>query len=117
MLAGIRDILIITTTHDQYNFKRLLGDGNLLGINLNYAIQKNPEGLAQTVLIGDEFLGNSPSAIILGDEFLGNSPSAIILGDNLFHGQNLINQLKSCNSAEKGATVLPSLSWILNVME
>ena len=91
MLAGIRDILIITTSHDQDNFKKLLGNGNSLGINLNYAIQENPEGLAQ--------------ALLIGEEFLDSSPSAVILGDNLFHGQNLINQLKNCNSEEKGATV------------
>ena len=91
MLAGIRDILIITTSHDQNSFKRLLGNGNSLGINLNYAIQENPEGLAQ--------------ALLIGREFLDSSPCAVILGDNLFHGQNLINQLKSCSSEEKGATV------------
>ena len=91
MLAGIRDILIITTGDDQDNFKRLLGDGNSLGIKLNYAIQEVPEGLAQAVLIGGEFLDGSPSAVILGD--------------NLFHGQNLIKQLKSCKSEKKGATV------------
>ena len=79
MLAGIRDILIITTGDDQDNFKRLLGDGNSLGIKLNYAIQEVPEGLAQAVLIGGEFLDGSPSAVILGD--------------NLFYGDDLSKKL------------------------
>ena len=91
MLAGIRDILIITTSQDQNSFKRLLGNGNSLGIKINYAIQEKPEGLAQAVLIGEDFLDSSPSAVILGD--------------NLFHGQFLINQLKSPETLEKGATV------------
>jgi len=91
MLAGIRDILIITTSQDQNSFKRLLGNGNSLGIKINYAIQEKPEGLAQAVLIGEDFLDSSPSAVILGD--------------NLFHGQFLINQLKSTENLEKGATV------------
>ena len=91
MLAGIREILIITTTQDQDAFKRLLGNGNSLGIKLKYAIQEKPEGLAQ--------------AILIGGGFLDNSPSAVILGDNLFHGQHLINQLKICEADKQGATV------------
>ena len=89
MLAGIKEILIITNECDQNNFKRLLGDGSQFGINLEYAIQDKPEGLAQ--------------AFIIGESFIQDSPVVLILGDNLFHGQDLISKLENCSSNQIGA--------------
>lgn len=80
MLAGIRDILIITTPEDQASFKRLLGDGSDFGINLEYAIQPSPDGLAQ--------------AFIIGEDFIGDDDVCLILGDNIYHGQGLSDILK-----------------------
>jgi glucose-1-phosphate thymidylyltransferase len=80
MMAGIKDILIITTPHDQEQFQRLLGDGGEWGINLQYAIQPKPNGLAE--------------AFIIGAEFIGDDKVAMVLGDNLFHGANMDEQLK-----------------------
>ncbi len=80
MMAGIKDILIITTPHDQDQFQRLLGDGSDWGINLQYAVQPEPKGLAQ--------------AFIIGEEFIGDDKVAMVLGDNLFHGANMDEQLK-----------------------
>ena len=91
MLAGIRDVLLITTPHDQACFKHLLGDGSSWGINISYAIQPNPDGLAQ--------------AFLIGAEFLGGSPAALILGDNLFHGDDLVAQLSRSCTQDVGATV------------
>ncbi len=91
MLSGIRDILIITTPEDSAAFNRLLGDGNQWGINLTYAVQPRPEGLAQ--------------AFVIGKAFIGNDPSALILGDNIFWGHDLVKQLKHAFVAKKGATV------------
>ncbi len=91
MLAGIREVLIITTYTDQPAFKRLLGDGTAWGMNIKYAIQPSPDGLAQAFLIGADF--------IAGDK------SALVLGDNLFHGHDLVPQLVSSNQNEVGATV------------
>lgn len=91
MLAGIRDILIISSPQDLPNFKRLLGDGSRYGINLSYNTQQSPDGLAQ--------------AFILGEEFIGNDRCAMILGDNIFHGNGLINQLNKAVENEDGATV------------
>lgn len=89
MLAGIRDILIITTEYDQENFKRLLGDGSKFGINLSYEIQEKPEGLAQ--------------AFMIGEDFIGNDPCAMVLGDNIFFGNGLDNELrKAKNNAING---------------
>jgi glucose-1-phosphate thymidylyltransferase len=82
MLAGIRDILIITTPNDQTAFKKLLGNGDSLGINLRYAVQGAPEGLAQ--------------AFLIGEEFVGDDTSALILGDNIFHGSGLGRDLSKC---------------------
>ena len=83
MLAGVRDILIITTPEDSENFKKLLGEGNNLGINLHYEIQDKPQGLAQ--------------AFLIGENFLDGSPSIMILGDNLFYGKGFVNQLKTAS--------------------
>ncbi|WP_426578384.1 glucose-1-phosphate thymidylyltransferase RfbA [Xenorhabdus stockiae] len=91
MLAGIKDILIITTPEDQVNFKRLLNDGSHLGINLQYAIQEKPEGLAQ--------------AFLIGEEFLGDSSVCLILGDNIFWGQGFSPKLQKASSIENGATI------------
>jgi glucose-1-phosphate thymidylyltransferase len=91
MLAGIRDVLIISTPNDQAAFQRLLGDGSGWGMNLRYAIQPSPDGLAQAFLIGEAFLA--------GD------PAALVLGDNLFHGHDLVPQLQASNGLGNGATV------------
>lgn len=80
--AGIRDILIITTPHDQAAFQSLLGDGSQWGINLEYAVQPSPDGLAQ--------------AFIIGEEFIGDDKVALVLGDNIFHGHRLSESLKKC---------------------
>ena len=91
MLAGIRNILIITTPQDQDQFKRLLGDGSQWGIRLEYKIQPSPDGLAQ--------------AFILAEDFLDGTPSAMVLGDNIFFGHGLPQVLAAADSADKGATV------------
>ena len=91
MLANIRDILIITTPDDQTSFKHLLGDGSQWGINLQYAIQPSPDGLAQ--------------AFIIGEEFIGNDSCCLILGDNIFYGHNFSNLLEQAAQTKKGATV------------
>ena len=91
MLAGIKDILIITTPEDSSSFQRLLKDGNEWGINLQYAIQPKPEGLAQ--------------AFIIGEEFIGDDDVTMILGDNIFYGPNFGTILKQCISTLNGATV------------
>ena len=90
MLAGIRDILIITTPTDQEQFQRLLGDGSRFGINLEYKVQPSPDGLAQ--------------AFILGADFIGNDPVALVLGDNIFYGPGLGTQLATYEQ-KNGATV------------
>ncbi|MEZ8943678.1 MULTISPECIES: glucose-1-phosphate thymidylyltransferase RfbA [Vibrio] len=91
MLAGIKDILIITTPEDNAGFKRLLGDGSDFGINLEYAIQPSPDGLAQ--------------AFIIGEEFIGDDSVCLVLGDNIFYGQSFSKMLQSAASRESGATV------------
>lgn len=91
MLSGIRDVLVISTPKDTPLYEKLLGDGNRLGINIQYAVQSSPDGLAQ--------------AFIIGKEFVDNKPSALILGDNIFHGHDLVKQLKSANEFKLGATV------------
>lgn len=88
MMAGIKDILIITTPHDQESFKRLLGDGSDWGINLQYAVQPSPDGLAQ--------------AFIIGEEFIGDDKVALVLGDNIFHGAELDESLKACTDPDGG---------------
>jgi glucose-1-phosphate thymidylyltransferase len=90
MLSGIRDILVITTPHEQSLFKALLGDGREWGIRLQFAVQPNPEGLAQ--------------ALIIAEQFLDGNPSCLILGDNIFHG-SLQNHLERANGRQEGATV------------
>ncbi|MGH6888541.1 MAG: glucose-1-phosphate thymidylyltransferase RfbA [Rhizomicrobium sp.] len=91
MLAGIREILIITTPHDRAHFERLLGCGNRWGLSLSYAVQPKPEGLAQ--------------AFIIGREFAGSEPVALILGDNIFHGAGLSALLQKAAERRAGATV------------
>lgn len=91
MLAGIREVLIITTPEDQSAFRRLLGDGSWIGMKLSYAVQPKPEGLAQ--------------AFIIGRDFVGKDRVALVLGDNIFYGHGLPNYLKSAASRVAGATV------------
>ncbi|WP_117235672.1 glucose-1-phosphate thymidylyltransferase RfbA [Vibrio maerlii] len=91
MLAGIKDILIITTPEDNEGFKRLLGDGSDFGINLEYAIQSSPDGLAQ--------------AFIIGEEFIGGDSACLVLGDNIFYGQHFSEALYSAANNKCGATV------------
>ena len=88
MSAGIKDILIITTPEDQFQFERLLGDGSAWGINLTYAAQPSPDGLAQ--------------AFIIGEEFIGDDKVALVLGDNIFHGHKLSESLKTCGDPDGG---------------
>jgi glucose-1-phosphate thymidylyltransferase len=91
MLAGIREVLIITTPHDRPAFERLLGDGADWGMAISYAVQPSPDGLAQ--------------AFLIGADFLDGAPAALVLGDNLFHGHDLVPQLEACNGGGSGATV------------
>lgn len=91
MLAGIRDILIISTPQDTPRFQELLGDGSQWGINLTYAVQPTPDGLAQ--------------AFIIGREFVGNHPSALILGDNIYYGHDFELQLRAASDRTSGSTV------------
>jgi glucose-1-phosphate thymidylyltransferase len=91
MLAGIRDVLIISTPQDTPRFQQLLGDGSQWGMNLQYAVQPSPDGLAQ--------------AFIIGDTFVGNSPSALVLGDNIFYGHDFAHLLSDADNNAAGATV------------
>ena len=91
MLAGIRDILIITTPRDQLAFSELLGDGSQWGINISYTIQPSPDGLAQ--------------AFILGEDFIGNSPASLVLGDNIFYGGGFSQKLTNAAGRDRGASV------------
>jgi len=91
MLAGIREVLIITTPEDQSNFMKLLGDGSAFGVDLSYAIQPSPDGLAQ--------------AFIIGEDFIGSDNVALVLGDNIFYGQHFSDYLKTAAKVKTGATV------------
>ncbi|MBS1191659.1 MAG: rfbA [Rhodocyclaceae bacterium] len=91
MLAGIRDILVISTPQDTPRFEQLLGDGSQWGLNLQYAVQPSPDGLAQ--------------AFIIGRDFVGGNPSALVLGDNIFYGHEFANDLQAASRQEAGATV------------
>ena len=91
MLAGIRDILIISTPQDTPRFQQLLGDGSAWGLNLNYAVQPSPDGLAQ--------------AFIIGEKFIGNNPSALVLGDNIYYGHDFPNLLSNAMARTEGASV------------
>ena len=91
MLAGMRDILIISTPQDTPRFQQLLGDGSAWGVNLQYAVQPSPDGLAQ--------------AFIIGDKFIGDAPSALVLGDNIFYGHDFETLLSNADARSEGATV------------
>lgn len=91
MIAGIRDVLVISTPEDTPRFAAMLGDGSRWGMNIQYAVQPSPDGLAQ--------------AFIIGREFIGGDPSALVLGDNIFYGHDLVQQLTRANAREHGATV------------
>jgi glucose-1-phosphate thymidylyltransferase len=104
MLAGIRDILIITTPHDQSSFSALLGDGADWGLQISYAVQPEPNGLAE--------------AFIIGADYVQNEPSALILGDNIFYGHGLSTLLDQADARKTGATVFAyqvSYQWALKV--
>ncbi|HPV63226.1 MAG TPA: sugar phosphate nucleotidyltransferase, partial [Fervidobacterium sp.] len=93
MLAGIRDILIISTPTDTPRFEELLGDGSQFGMNLSYAVQPSPDGLAQ--------------AFIIGEEFIGNEPVAMVLGDNIFYGSGFVERLRNAvRNAENGRATI-----------
>lgn len=91
MLAGIREVLLISTPQDTPKFEQLLGDGSQWGMRIQYAVQPTPDGLAQ--------------AFVIGRDFIGNGPSALVLGDNIFYGHDLEPQLKQANASDTGATV------------
>jgi glucose-1-phosphate thymidylyltransferase len=91
MLAGIRDVLIISTPQDTPRFQQLLGDGSAWGMNLQYAVQPSPDGLAQ--------------AFIIGEQFVGNAPSALVLGDNIYYGHDFTTLLGDADAQSSGATV------------
>jgi glucose-1-phosphate thymidylyltransferase len=91
MLSGIRDVLLISTPQDTTRFAELMGDGARWGMNIQYAVQPSPDGLAQ--------------AFIIGKDFVANNPSALVLGDNIFYGHDLVKQLLSANQRETGASV------------
>ena len=91
MLAGLRDILLISTPQDTPRFQQLLGDGSQWGMDIQYAVQPSPDGLAQ--------------AFLIGERFLGGAPSALVLGDNIFYGHDLATLLKNADAQEQGATV------------
>jgi glucose-1-phosphate thymidylyltransferase len=91
MLAGIREVLIITTPHEQAGFQALLGDGSQWGVHLEYAVQPQPNGLAQ--------------AFVIGADFVRGGPSALVLGDNIFFGHGLVDQLRAATRRQTGATV------------
>ncbi|MCB2032029.1 MAG: glucose-1-phosphate thymidylyltransferase RfbA, partial [Ottowia sp.] len=91
MLAGMRDILVISTPQDTPRFQQLLGDGSQWGLNLQYAVQPSPDGLAQ--------------AFLIGEDFIGNDPSALVLGDNIFYGHDFEPLLMQADAQEHGATV------------
>ncbi|NRB76767.1 MAG: glucose-1-phosphate thymidylyltransferase RfbA [Verrucomicrobiales bacterium] len=91
MLAGIREILVITTPHEQSLFQRQLGDGSQYGISFSYAVQPSPDGLAQ--------------AFLIGEKFIGDAPCAMILGDNIFYGQGFSPKLKAAAARDTGATI------------
>ena len=91
MLAGIREVLLISTPHDTPRFQELLGDGSQWGLQIQYVVQPSPDGLAH--------------AFILGKSFIGQNPSALVLGDNIFYGHELVNQLQRADSQTTGATV------------
>ncbi|MEC9483017.1 MAG: glucose-1-phosphate thymidylyltransferase RfbA [Halomonas sp.] len=91
MLAGIREVLVITTPEEQAGFQRLLGDGSQFGISLSYEVQPSPDGLAQ--------------AFIIGEPFIGSDPVCLVLGDNIYHGPGLSKQLQAANAQQSGATV------------
>jgi len=91
MLAGIKEILIISTPHDTPGFKQLLGDGTQWGLEISYAVQPSPDGLAQ--------------AFLIGEEFIGEDDVALVLGDNIFHGHHLTQLLKEADSTREGATI------------
>ena len=91
MLAGIREVLVISTPQDTPRFQQLLGDGSQWGMRLQYAVQPRPEGLAQ--------------AFVIGRDFIGGAPSALVLGDNIFYGHDLVKLLREANENPAGATV------------
>ena len=91
MMAGIKEIMIITTKRDENAFRALLKDGSHLGISIKYAIQNNPDGI--------------PQALLIAEEFIANSPIVLILGDNIFHGSNLVQSLKEANSDDEYSTI------------
>ena len=95
MLAGIKDVLIISTARDIESIKRFFKNGSELGMNISYMVQAKPEGIAQ--------------AFLIGEEFIGDDSVALILGDNIFHGNEFTNQLRKISGDDSGAYILPIL--------
>ena len=101
MLSGICDVLLISTPQDTPRFAELLGDGARWGVNIQYAVEPSPDGLAQ--------------AFIIGGDFVGNNPSALVLGDNIFYGHDLVKQLHCANQRDTGASVFATMCMTLIV--
>lgn len=117
MLAGIREILFITTTHDKASFVKLLGDGSDLGCSFSYEVQENPNGLAEAFIIGEKFIGKDSVALILGDNIFYGSGLGEILRESVFENNPLIFAIEADNPSRYGVIELSSSGEILSIEE